>query len=379
MSAGSYYDVLGVSRDASQQEIKKAYRNLARKYHPDVCKEPDAEEKFKEINEAYSVLSDEQKKAQYDNIGHEAFTNASKGSYSGGGGYGGFQADFSGFGDIFDTFFGGGGGPRGPRGPRPGADLLLRMKISLKDAVFGVDREVEVYHSESCPECDGTGSKSKKMRTCAKCGGSGQIRQVSQSLFGQFVRMSTCPDCNGRGKVPEEPCSMCGGSGHTRVKRKVTVHVPPGAYSGLRLRMEGYGEAGEYGASVGDLYVEILVEEHPRFVRTGDNLETEVKVTPAQATVGSSVEVKTIDDRTVELKVPAGIQHGTALRIPGEGVRRRGKPGDLLVRVRVVIPKKLSDEERELYEKILELEKKNSGKKGFFKDFVDKMRGGSEE
>lgn len=379
MSAGSYYDVLGVSRDASEQEIKKAYRNLARKYHPDVCKEPDAEEKFKDINEAYSVLSDAQKRAQYDNIGHEAFKNASKGSYTGGGGYGGgFQADFSGFGDIFDTFFGGGGG--GPRGPRPGADLLYRLSISLKDAVFGIEREIEVMHTESCPDCEGTGSANKKVRVCPKCGGSGQIRQVSQSLFGQFVRMSTCPDCGGRGKMPEEPCRHCKGSGHARVKRKVSVRIPPGAYSGLRLRMEGYGEAGDYGAPVGDLYVEVLVEDHPDFVRDGDNLETTVKVTPAQAAVGSTAEVKTIDGRTVELKIPAGIQHGTALRIPGEGVRHRGRPGDLLVRVKIVVPKSLSDEERELYQKLLEIEnKKGPGKKGFFKDFVDKMRGGPEE
>ena len=374
MSAGSYYDVLGVARDAGEQEIKKAYRNLARKYHPDVCKEPDAEEKFKEINEAYSVLSDATKRAQYDNIGHDAFKNASKGSYTGGGGYGGgFQSDFSGFGDIFDTFFGGGGGARGPR---PGADLLLRLSINLKDAVFGIDREVEVFHTESCPDCDGTGSKTKKVHTCPTCGGSGQVRQVSQSLFGQFVRMSACPACGGRGKKPEEPCKTCGGSGHTRVKRKVNVHIPPGADTGMRLRMEGYGEAGDYGAPVGDLYIELIVEGHPRFARTGDNIETEAQISPAQAAVGSSVEVKTIDDRTVDLKIPAGIQHGTALRIPGEGVRRRGRPGDLLVRVRIVVPKSLSDEERELYQKLLEIEnKKGPGKKGFFKDFVDKVMG----
>ncbi|TAJ43919.1 molecular chaperone DnaJ [Methanofollis fontis] len=375
MSAGSYYDVLGVSRDAGEGEIKKAYRNLARKYHPDVCKEEGAEDRFKEINEAYSVLSDPQKRAQYDNIGHDAFTNASKGSYSGGSGFGGFQSDFSGFGDIFDTFFGGGG----PRGPRPGADLLLRLSVSLKDAVFGTDREVEVFHTESCPDCDGTGSTNKKVHTCPKCGGSGQIRQVSQSLFGQFVRMSPCPECGGRGKTPEQPCRTCNGSGHARVKRKVSIHVPAGAYTGLRLRMEGYGEAGDYGAPVGDLYVEILVEENPRFSRSGDSLETAVEITPAQAAVGSTAEIRTIDDRTVELKIPAGIQHNTALRIPGEGVRRRGKPGDLLVRVRIVVPKSLSDEEKELYERLLEIEKKKGpGKKGFFKDFVDKVMGQEE-
>ncbi|WP_321508303.1 molecular chaperone DnaJ [uncultured Methanoregula sp.] len=359
-----YYDTLGIPRNADDKEIKKAYRNLARKFHPDVCKEAGAEDKFKAINEAYGVLSDEQKRRQYDNMGHETFTNASKGSYSGGGGYnsGGFSSDFSGFGDIFDFF---GGGQR-RSGPQPGADLLMRIQIKLEDAVAGIDREIEVMHTEPCPACSGSGSETKRLNTCPRCGGSGQMRQTAQSPFGQFVRMTPCTQCEGRGKIPEKVCKDCRGSGHTRVKRKVSVHIPAGVESGMRLRMESYGEAGDYGAHNGDLFLEIYVQTHDRFIRSGDNLETQIEISPAQAVLGTSVDVETIDHRHIDLHVPAGIQYNTALKIPGEGIKRRGKPGDLLVRVRIVTPRSVSNEQKELYMKITELEGKNSGGGGFF-------------
>nr|WP_319376015.1 molecular chaperone DnaJ [uncultured Methanoregula sp.] len=359
-----YYETLGVPRNADDKEIKKAYRNLARKYHPDVCKEAGAEEKFKTINEAYSVLSDEQKKRQYDNMGHETFTNASKGSYSGSSGYGsgGFSSDFSGFGDIFDFF---GGGQR-RSGPQPGADLLMRIQIKLEDAVAGTDREIEVMHTEPCPACSGSGSETKRLNTCPRCGGSGQMRQAAQSPFGQFIRMTPCTQCEGRGKIPEKVCKDCHGSGHTRVKRKISVHIPAGVDNGMRLRMEGYGEAGDYGAHNGDLFIEIYVQGHDRFVRSGDNLETLIEISPAQAVLGTTVEVETIDKRHIDLHVPAGIQYNTALKIPGEGIKRRGKPGDLLVRIRIVTPKSISTEQKELYQKIADLEGKNSGGGGFF-------------
>lgn len=378
MGARNYYDVLNVSHDASEQEIKKAYRTLTKKYHPDVCKEEGAEEKFKEINEAYSVLSDSQKRAQYDHMGHETYTHASKGQYSGGGyGGGGFNADFGGFGDIFDAFFGGGGQRRGPRGPQPGADLLMRIQVSLKDAVLGTTKDIDVMHTESCEECDGTGSSTKKTRTCPRCGGSGQEKRENRTPFGNFVSMSTCSQCGGRGKIPEETCSKCGGSGHKRVRRTVTVNVPAGIESGMRLRMEGYGEAGDPGAPSGDLFIEVEVISDPDFRRVGDNLETSVEVPAAGAAVGTKVEIKTIDDREVELKIPAGVQHGTALKIPGEGVRRRGRPGDLLVRVKIVIPKNLNDEEKELYSRLLEIESGKKDKKGgFFQGMMGKKKGG---
>ena len=363
MGAGDYYDILGIPRNADDKEIKKAYRNLARKYHPDVCKEPGAEEKFKEINEAYSVLSDEQKKAQYDNMGHETYTNASKGSYTGGGGFGGgFSADFSGFGDIFDFF---GGGQR-RSGPQSGADLLMRIQIKLEDAVSGVDRDIEVMHTEPCVACNGSGSETKRLNTCPRCGGTGQMRQAAHSAFGQFVRMTTCSQCDGKGKIPEKICRECRGSGHSRVKRTVSVHIPAGIDNGMRLRMEGYGEAGDYGAPNGDLFIEVYVQPHERFTRNGDNLETTIEISPAMAVLGTSVEIETIDKRHIDLRVPSGIQFNTALKIQGEGIKRRGKPGDLLVRVKIVTPKSLSSEQKELYQKLAELEGKSSGSGGFF-------------
>lgn len=372
MGEGDYYDILGIPRNADEKEIKKAYRNLARKYHPDVCKEKGAEEKFKGINEAYSVLSDEQKRTQYDSMGHETYTNASKGSYTGGGfGGGGFSADFSGFGDIFDFF---GGGQR-RSGPQPGADLLMRIQISLEEAVSGIDRDIEVMHTEPCPVCNGSGSETKRLNTCPRCGGSGQMRQAAHSSFGQFIRMMTCSQCGGKGKIPEKVCKECRGSGHSRVKRKVSVHIPAGIDNGMRLRMEGYGEAGDYGAPNGDLYLEVYVQSHERFVRSGDNLEMTIEISPAQAVLGTSVEIETIDKRHLDLKVPPGIQHNTALKIAGEGMKRRGKPGDLLVRVKIITPKSVSSEQRELYQKIAELEGKSSGSGGFFSGLMGKKKG----
>lgn len=376
MAAGDYYDILGVSRNADETEIKKAYRNLARKFHPDVNKDPGAEDKFKEINEAYSTLSDAQKKSQYDRMGHDAFTNASKGSYGGGGYGGGFNADFSGFGDIFDfagDIFGGFGRQRGPR---RGDDLLMRLDVTLKDAVFGANRDIEVLHAESCHTCNGTGSETKQTKPCPKCGGSGQIRQASQTPFGNFIRQSTCDLCHGKGKIPEKSCPSCKGSGHEKVKRKVSVHIPPGVDTGMRLRMEGYGEAGDHGAPTGDLYIEIHVKGDSRFERDGDTLLTRIRISPAQAVLGTTADVTTIDDRHLEVKVPAGTQGGKKLRISGEGVRKRGRPGDLLVDVEVLIPKHVNAEVKALYEKILELEgiKPSSGsgndKKGFFESIL---------
>ncbi len=368
MGSESYYDVLGLPRNATETDIKKAYRNLAKKYHPDVCKDPGAEEKFKSINEAYDVLSDETKRRQYDQLGHDNFTNASKGNYSGAGGAG-FNADFSGFGDIFD-FFGGGG--RRQSGPREGDDLLMRIQITLEEAVFGTQKEIEVMHTESCPECDGTGSATKKTTTCSKCGGTGQIKQVKNSIFGQMVTQSTCPNCGGRGKIPETPCKKCNGTGRTKIRRQVTVNVPAGIDSGMRLRMEGYGEAGDYGARNGDLYIEVYVVANPKFDREDDNLITQYEISPAQAALGCEVEIETIDRQKVMLKIPAGIAYGTRLRIAGEGVRRRGNYGNLLVRIVIATPKKISAAERELYEMLLKAE----GNAGFSQSSKDDEKEG---
>lgn len=384
MVADDYYNILGVSRNAEETEIKKAYRNLARKYHPDVNKEEGSEEKFKEINEAYSVLSDTQKRAQYDQLGHERFTSASKGSYGGSGYSGGFSSDFSGFGDIFDfasDIFGGGFGGRG-RGPQSGADLLKRLTITLKEAVLGSDKDIEVMHSEACKTCNGSGSETKKTKKCPRCGGSGQIRQQSQTPFGNFIRQTTCDQCKGRGSVPEKPCTACHGSGHERVQRTVSVHIPAGVETGMRLRMEGYGEAGDYGAQNGDLYIEMYVQEDKNFIRSGDNIETATHISPAQAVLGTKVDILTIGGKKLELQVPAGILSGKKLRVAGEGVRRRGRHGDLLVRVDIITPKNMSGEMKALYEQILELEGHTPSdarqKKGFFDKIVEDIIGEKE-
>ena len=365
----NYYDTLNVPRNASQDEIKRAYRTLTKKYHPDICKEDGADEKFKTINEAYSVLSDEKKRAQYDQYGHENYTNASKGSYAGGGGHsGGFNADFGGFGDIFDSFFG--GGSRRPRGPRPGNDLLMRISVSLKDVALGTKRDIEVMSHEPCPDCDGTGSANKKTATCPRCKGTGQEQRISQTPFGQFASAAVCSQCHGTGKIPEERCKTCGGTGTQRKKRVLTVDIPAGIETGQRIRMSGYGEAGDPGGQNGDLYVEIRVEPSRDFTRINDNLESSVSISPAEAVLGTKKDIFTIDGRTVELKVPAGVQHGMALKIPGEGIKRRGRPGDLLVRVKINVPKSVSGKVKELYQEILDLEagkkpdkKKESSKK----------------
>jgi molecular chaperone DnaJ len=372
MAAGDFYDLLGVSRTADEQEIKKAYRNLARKYHPDVNKEERAEEKFKEINEAYDTLSDPQKRAQYDQLGHENFKNASKGTYGGGGYGGGFHAEFSGFGDIFDFASDIFGGRSRRTGPQPGADLLMRLNITLKEAALGIDRDLELMHAESCRTCDGTGSENKKTLKCPKCGGTGQIRQAAHTPLGNFVRQMTCDHCGGTGSVPEVKCSVCRGSGVEKVKRANVVHIPAGVETGSRLRLEGYGEAGDHGARNGDLYIEIVVRPDPVFTRIGDNLEIKATVTPAQAVLGTTIDIITINDKKLDLKVPAGIQPGKKLRVAGEGIKRRGRPGDLLVQINIVIPEHVTGNLKALYEEILEIEAgskgrakgKNNGKEG---------------
>ena len=285
MGAEDYYDTLGIPRNADDAEIKKAYRNLARKFHPDVCKEKGAEEKFKKINEAYSVLSDEQKKAQYDNMGHETFTNASKGSYSGGGDMaeaGSLQTSP----DLAIFLISSGEASAGPA-RRPVLTFSCGSRSGLKMQYRAWIGKLRSCIQNPVLPCSGSGSETKRLNTCPRCGGSGQMRQATHSPFGQFVRMSTCTQCGGKGKIPEKVCTACRGAGHTRVKRKVSVHVPAGIDTGMRLRMEGYGEAGDFGAPNGDLFIEVYVQPHDRFTRSGDNLEITVEITPAQAVTGN--------------------------------------------------------------------------------------------
>lgn len=373
MAKRDYYEILGVSKDADQKEIKKAYRRLARKYHPDVNKDdPKAEEKFKEISEAYAVLSDPEKRAQYDQFGH-AGVDGQGFDFSDftGGDFGGF-GDFS---DIFDLFFGGGMGSARRRGPRRGADLRYNLEIDFKEAVFGAEKELIIPRTETCSSCNGTGAKNgNKIETCPRCNGTGEIRYAQRTPFGQFVQTRTCDLCGGEGKLIKELCPECGGRGQVKRSRRVTVKIPAGVSDGSKLRIAGEGEAGEKGAPPGDLYIIIHVREHEFFSRRGDDIYCEVPISFVQAALGDEIEVPTVDGSS-KMNIPQGTQPETAFRLRGKGVPRlngHGR-GDQIVIVKVVIPEKLSAEQKKLLEKFAEISRDeiNPEERSFFKKFRD--------
>lgn len=348
MSKRDYYEVLGISRDASDDEIRKAYRKLARKYHPDVNKDPDAEQKFKDVKEAYEVLSDQQKKANYDRYGHADPT----GGFGGGAGAGtGFDADF-GFGDIFDMFFGG-GRRNNPNAPRQGADLEYRLQIDFKDAVYGKTVDVVIPRTETCDKCHGSGAKpGTKPETCSVCQGTGQTEMVQNTPFGRVVNRRICHACNGTGQLIRVKCTQCSGQGQVKKKKKINVKIPAGIHEGAQLRVSGEGERGINGGPPGDLYITIYVKPHEFFKREGDDLVCEMPITFGQAALGDELIVPTLNGRA-RLKVPAGTQTGTEFRLQGKGVPRlRGYgEGDLRVKVRVVTPSKLTEEQKEALRK----------------------------
>ncbi|MCS6772593.1 MAG: molecular chaperone DnaJ [Anaerolineae bacterium] len=365
-SKPDYYKVLGVSRDASQEEIKKAFRRLARQYHPDINKSPDAEAKFKEINEAYEVLSDEQKRAAYDRYGHAATAGA-------GAGY----TDFTDINDIFNEFFSGfaRASTQTRRGPRRGADISQEVKVDFLEAVFGTEKEIEVVRSEVCPRCGGIGAEpgTSPVR-CQTCGGSGQVRRVQQSILGQFVSVATCPTCSGTGEVVNVPCKQCGGRKQVRVTRTLVVNIPPGVDNGTQIRLNGEGEPGINGGPPGNLYVNIKVNPHPFFRRKDTDIIVEVSINVAQAALGDEVEVPTVDGKE-KLAIPAGTQSGSVFRLKGRGVpylRRPGR-GDEIVIVNVQIPQTLTPEQRKLFMELARTMGKEvvpQQEKGFF----DKLR-----
>jgi molecular chaperone DnaJ len=341
-----YYSLLGVSRDASPEEIKKAYRQLARKYHPDVSREANAEDKFKEVNAAYEVLSDAEKRAMYDRYGAE-----------GPPGFGGF--DFGGMRDPFDIFaevFGnlGGFGRSGRAGPRRGNDLRTSLEISFEEAAFGVEKEIEVRRQEFCAVCDGSGAEpGTSPETCPECRGSGQTRQVQHTLLGSFVNITTCPRCQGKGTVVKTPCQECQGSGRVYANRQIEVNIPAGVDDGITIRVSGQGEPGELGGPKGNLYITLGVKPHDYFKRRGTDIILEMKINVAQAALGDTVTVPTLDgDR--QISVPSGTQSGAIFRLRGLGVPqlRGGARGDQLVVMQVAIPKRLDDEQKELFQKL---------------------------
>ena len=347
--ARDYYEVLGVDRNASQDEIKKAFRKKARQYHPDVNRDnpKEAEEKFKEANEAYEVLSDDTKKAQYDQYGHDAFTQG--GGASAGGFQGGFGGQAGGFGDIFDMFFGGGG--RQQQGPQKGNDLREDIDISFEDAAFGKSMDITVHRHEECDHCHGTGGEpGSKVDTCPNCRGTGQESVVQNTPFGQMRTQRTCSKCHGSGKIIEKKCSKCRGEGQVIAKRKIAIKVPPGVDNGSRLRVANEGEPGILGGPKGDLYVYIYVRPHKEFERNGNDVVSRVNISFAQAALGATVQVNTLDGK-VDLKIPEGTQTGTAFRIKGKGIpylRNQNQRGDQHIIVTVQTPKKLTEKQREL-------------------------------
>ena len=361
-----FYDVLGVSTDADEDEIKQAYRKKAAEYHPDVSDAPDAEEKFKQVKKAKEVLTDDEKRQAYDRLGHERFEQAEKrGGFDGGGagGFGGAGAGdpfggggMGGINDIFEQFFGGGQGGQQNRGPRPGQDLRTSLSLELEDVYEGVEKQVTISRPTHCDTCSGEGHPpDADVRSCPECNGQGRVTRVQQTPLGRVQQTQTCRQCQGEGELFEETCPDCGGDGIVTEEATLTVDIPAGVRNGQTIRMSGEGAPGDPGAPKGDLIIEVNVREHDSFERDGDDLYYRLPVSFPQAVFGDTVEVETLSGR-VELDVPEGTQSGETFRLRGKGMphlRRRGH-GDLYVQVHVVTPTDMTDEQREALEAFAE-------------------------
>ncbi|MEA5442266.1 molecular chaperone DnaJ [Cyanobium gracile] len=348
-----YYELLGVGRDVDADSLKKAYRRLARQYHPDVNKDPAAEDRFKEIGRAYEVLSDPQARARYDQFGEAGL---------GGGGGMPDMGDMGGFADLFETFFSGFGGAGGGaaggarrRGPRQGDDLRLDLTISFSEAVFGSEKDVQIRHLETCSTCSGSGAKAGSGPTnCGTCGGAGQVRRATRTPFGNFTQVAPCPTCEGSGQVIADPCSACGGQGLQQVRKKLRINIPAGVDSGTRLRVGQEGNAGQRGGPAGDLYVFLTVQAHPHLRRDGVTVLSEVSLNYLQAILGDTIEVETVDGQE-PLEIPPGTQPGAVITLQGKGIPRLGNPvarGNHQFTIKVQLPTKLNGEERQLLEQL---------------------------
>ena len=374
MNNTEYYDRLGVSKDASQDEIKRAYRKMSKKYHPDINKEPGAEEKYKEVQEAYETLSDDQKRAAYDQYGPYGANG-----FGGQGGFGGFDggAGFGGFEDIFSSFFGG-GATRNPNAPRQGDDLQYRVNLSFEEAIFGAEKEVHYNREATCKTCSGSGAKpGTSPVTCGRCHGQGVINVDTQTPLGMMRRQVTCDVCHGTGQEIKEPCQTCHGTGHEKQSHKVSVKIPAGVETGQQIRLAGQGEAGFNGGPYGDLFVIINVNPSDKFTRDGSTIYYTLNISFVQAALGDTVEVPTVHGN-VEMTIPAGTQTGKTFRLKGKGAPRLrgGSQGDQHVTVKIVTPTKLNDAQKEAllaFAKASGDEKIAPQKKGFFNKVKDAL------
>jgi len=361
-----YYEILGLERGASDEEIKKAYKKLAKKYHPDLNPgDKEAEEKFKEINEAYQVLSNPETRAQYDQFGHAGPT---------GEGFGGFDfGGFGGFDDIFDMFFGGTGfgnrSRRTRRGPARGADIEHHLEITFEEAAFGTKKDIEVVRLETCPECNGSGARTPgDVKTCPVCNGSGEVSHTQTTAFGRFVNVTTCTRCHGEGTIIAEPCAKCHGRKKIRRARKISVTIPAGIDNDQVITLRGQGETGEYGGPSGDLHINITVKPHKLFKRKGYDLYCDIPISFAQAALGAELEVPTLSGK-VKYTIPEGTQTGTTFRLRNQGIQhlRGNLRGDLYVKVNIEVPKHLNEKQKELLRQFEEITGETEQRRSFFK------------
>ena len=371
-----YYEVLGVSKGASDDEIKKAYRGLAKKYHPDMNPgDKEAEAKFKEANEAYDILSDKDKRAKYDQFGHAAF-DPSMGGGSGFGGFGGFGGGDFDFGDIFSSFFGGGGGSSRSRRNMPidGEDVATRITIDFEEAAFGCKKDITFARVEGCPDCDSTGAeKGTKPETCATCRGTGSVTVKQQTMLGYMQTQRQCQDCRGTGKIIKSPCKNCNGKGFVKVNKKLEVSIPAGIDSMQRIVLRGQGSAGRNGGDNGDLIIEVRVKNHELFTRDGNNLYCDVPISFTEAALGAEIEIPILGGKPEKYEIPEGTQSGATFTLRGKGIpdinsKRRG---DLIITVLVETPKNLTGEQKKLLRSFAESlgEKNSARKKGVFERF----------